>query len=44
MVRDDVAFDRVLYDDILYVGRSGLGVPGYSPSGNDHYAALERRA
>jgi hypothetical protein len=41
MVRDDVAFDRVLYDDILYVGRSGLGVPGYSPSGNDHYAALE---
>ncbi len=41
MVRDDVAFDRVLYDDILYVGRSGLGVPGYSPSGNDHYAELE---
>ncbi|MCX7054042.1 MAG: hypothetical protein NTU56_07520 [Proteobacteria bacterium] len=41
MVRDDVAFDRVLYDDILYVGRSGLGVPGYSPSGNDHYEALE---
>jgi len=41
MVRDDVAFDRVLYDDILYVGRNGLGVPGYSPAGNDHYAALE---
>jgi len=41
MVRDDVAFNSVLYDDILYVGRSGLGVPGYSPSGNDHYAALE---
>ena len=41
MVRDDVAFDRVLYDDILYVGRSGLGVPGYSPAGNAHYAALE---
>jgi hypothetical protein len=41
MVRDDVAFDRVLYDDILYVGRSGLGVPAYSPAGNDHYAALE---
>jgi len=41
MVRDDVAFDRVLYDDILYVGRSGLGVPGYSSSGNDHYEALE---
>jgi hypothetical protein len=41
MVRDDVAFDRVLYDDILYVGRSGLGVPAYSPASNDHYAALE---
>jgi len=41
MVRDDVAFDRVLYDDILYVGRSGLGVPGYSAANNDHYAALE---
>ena len=32
MVRDDVAFDRVLYDDILYVGRSGAGVPAYSPA------------
>jgi hypothetical protein len=41
MVRDDVPFDRVLYDDILYVGKGGLGVPGYSPASNDHYAALE---
>ncbi len=41
MVRDDVAFDRVLYDDILYVGRNVSGVPAYSPSNNDHYAALE---
>jgi hypothetical protein len=41
MVRDDVAFDRVLYDDILYVGRSNLGAPAYSPANNDHYAALE---
>jgi hypothetical protein len=41
MVRDDVPFDRVLYDDILYTGRSGLGVPPYSASSNDHYAALE---
>ncbi|HEX7375244.1 MAG TPA: hypothetical protein VF277_09720, partial [Steroidobacteraceae bacterium] len=41
MVRDDVPFDRVLYDDILYVGKSGLGVPGYSAANNDHYAALE---
>ncbi len=41
MVRDDVPFDRVLYDDILYVGKGGLGVPAYSPASNDHYAALE---
>ncbi len=43
MVRDDVPFDRVLYDDILYVGRGDPGVPAYSPSNNEHYAALEAR-
>jgi hypothetical protein len=43
IVRDDVAFDRALYDDILYVGRSTPGVPAYSASNNDHYAALESR-
>jgi len=41
VVRDDLGFDRLLYDDILYVGRNGLGVPAYSPANNDHYAALE---
>jgi hypothetical protein len=41
VVRDDVPFDSILYDDILYVGRSGLPVPAYSPASNDHYAALE---
>jgi hypothetical protein len=41
MVRDDVPFDHVLYDDILYVGSSVPGVPAYSPANNDHYAALE---
>lgn len=40
MVRDDVPFDGVLSDDILYVG-SGAGVPAYSPSSNAHYEALE---
>lgn len=43
MVRDDVPFDQVLYADILYVGRAGLGVPAYSPAGNDHYEELQRR-
>jgi hypothetical protein len=41
VVRDDLGFDRVLYDDILYIGRNGLGVPAYSAASNDHYAALE---
>ena len=41
MVRDDVGFNTLLSDDILYVGRSGLGVPAYSPTNNDHYEALE---
>ena len=41
MVRDDVPFNQVLYEDILYVG-SGGGLPAYSPANNDHYAALER--
>lgn len=40
LVRDELDFRRVLYDDVLYVG-SGAGVPAYSPSNNDHYAALE---
>jgi hypothetical protein len=43
MVRDDVPFDHVLYDDILYVGSGVPGVPAYSPANNDHYAALEAR-
>jgi hypothetical protein len=43
VVRDDVGFDRILYDDILYVGRGGAGVPALSASSNDHYAALERQ-
>ena len=40
MVRDDVDFRGLLYEDILYIG-SGAGVPGYSNSNNAHYEALE---
>ena len=43
MVRDDVPFDRVLWDDIVYVGQGVPGVPAYSPNSNDHYATLERQ-
>jgi hypothetical protein len=41
MVRDDVPFNTVLSADVLYIGRSSLGLPAYSNSGNDHYAQME---
>lgn len=41
MVRDDVPFNQVLSEDILYVGRGGLGLPAFSASSNAHYEALE---
>lgn len=37
LVRDEADFRRVLWDDVLYVGRSG----SYSPANNDMYEALE---
>jgi hypothetical protein len=43
MVRDDVPFNTVLSEDILYVGEGVSGVAGYSPSSNDHYEQLESR-
>ncbi len=43
MIRDDVPFDGLLSEDILYVGASDLtGVPAYSMTSNAHYEALER--
>ena len=41
MVRDEVPFNTVLSADILYIGKSSLGLPAYSTSGNDHYAQME---
>ena len=41
MVRDSVPFNTVLSADIIYVGKSGLGLPPYSNSANDHYAQME---
>ncbi|WGL15610.1 hypothetical protein PVT68_12610 [Microbulbifer bruguierae] len=43
MVRDDVDFREVLSGDILYTGAaSGLDLPAYSNSNNNHYIALEK--
>ena len=44
MVRDEIPFDQVLYEDVLYVGSGSLGIPGYSMTNNDHYEALEQNA
>jgi hypothetical protein len=41
MVRDGVPFDRVLWDDLLYVG-AGVS-PSPDAASNAHYAALEQR-
>lgn len=41
LVRDNQDFRKVLYDDVLYVGNSNLGLPAYSKSNNNHYVALE---
>ncbi len=41
MVRDDRPFNTLLSADLLYVGNSGLGLPPYSMTNNDHYEAME---
>lgn len=41
VVRDGLDFRRILYDDILYVG-GAPGLPAYSNTNNNHYAALEQ--
>lgn len=44
MARDNLAFDQILYGDILYTAANTAGIPAYSPANNDHYAALETQA
>jgi hypothetical protein len=41
MVRDDVPFDQVLYENIVYVGSAGATNVSYSQSNNDHYVDLQ---
>ena len=42
MIRDDVPFDQVLYEDIVYVGSAAATNTAYSPTDNDHYLDLEQ--
>ncbi|MEO0996412.1 MAG: hypothetical protein AAFX58_02730 [Pseudomonadota bacterium] len=43
MIRDDVPFDQVLYEDIVYVGAPGTGVGAYSQANNEHYEFLQQQ-
>jgi hypothetical protein len=43
MVRDDVPFNTLLSADLVYIGRSSLGLPAYSMSSNTHYEEMESR-
>ncbi len=41
MIRDDVPFNLVLSEDMIYTGANGLVNPNYQQTSNDHYVALE---
>jgi hypothetical protein len=40
-VRDDVDFRDILQSDMVYVGKSSLGLPAYNTNNNSHYQALD---
>jgi len=42
MVRDDVPFDQLLYENIVYVGTTNATAIPYSQTDNDHYVDLEQ--
>ena len=41
VIRDDVPFDQLLYEDIVYVGSPDATAIPYSQTDNDHYLDLE---
>ena len=43
IVRDELPFNEVLSDDVLYVGNAGLGLPAVTAASNDHYEQMEAR-
>ena len=42
MIRDDVPFDQVLYEDIVYVGSAAATAVPYAQDNNDHYVDLQQ--
>lgn len=43
LVRDNQDFRKLLYEDVVYVANPTLGLPAYSNSNNNHYAAIEQQ-
>ncbi|MDJ0926945.1 MAG: hypothetical protein QNJ73_04760 [Gammaproteobacteria bacterium] len=41
LIRDDVPFDQLLYDDIVYVGAANVSPIAYSQTDNAHYLELQ---
>jgi hypothetical protein len=41
MIRDDVPFNLILSEDIIYTGANGVVNPNHQHTSNDHYQALE---
>lgn len=41
IVRDDVPFDQVLHEDIIYIGAGAATAVPYSQTDNDHYLDLQ---
>jgi len=41
MIRDDLPFDQLLYEDIVYVGSAAATTVAYSQTDNDHYLDLQ---
>ncbi len=41
MIRDDVPFNLILSEDMIYTGANGLVTPNYQQTSNAHYEALE---
>lgn len=44
MIRDDVPFNGLLSDNIMYVAEGVANLPGYSNADNEHYRQLEERS
>lgn len=42
IIRDDLPFDQLLYEDVVYAGTANATNIAYSPTDNDHYIDLQQ--